>query len=275
MRLDESTLIGSGANAEVYAYGDGRALKLFRERSPFHANEMLAARAAAEAGLPTPRVWGDDLIEVDDREGIVFDRVDGITMHQHVEENPDDAKASGRALAELHARMHACDGRGLHSLRWGLMQSIPRARALGPETQDAVVSILYSLPEEPSMCHNDLHPLNVLRVGDSWVIIDWAGGLRGNRLAGHARSWLLSRYWMDTLGSSAPHTWRRFWCAYLDTYRELAPVASEELRAWQTVIVAVGVTWDKTVPDPETRVEFVEASLAGRSHRWLSDGERE
>jgi len=74
MILDESTLLSSsGATADVYAYGDGRALKLFRERAGHHSNEILAARVAADAGIPTPGVWGEGLVEVDGREGIVFD----------------------------------------------------------------------------------------------------------------------------------------------------------------------------------------------------------
>ncbi len=272
MRLDESTLIsGSGATADVHAYGDGRVLKLFRQRAPHQENEALAARVAADAGLPTPRVLSDGLIEVDDRDAIIFDRVGGITMQQHVEENPDDAEASGRALAELQARMHACDGQELHGLRWVLAQSIAGARALDERTQDAVVAVLYSLPVGNAICHNDLHPLNVLRAGDSWTIIDWAAGLQGNRLACHARSWLLSRYWVSAPGFGATPAWRAFWRAYAGTYQELAPVPRDELRAWKTVVVAVAIAWGQSVPDPETRAAFVEASLTGGTHPWLDD----
>jgi thiamine kinase len=272
MRLDETTLIsGSGATADVYAYGEGRVLKLFRQRAPHQANEALAARVAADAGLPTPRVLSDGLIEVDDREGIIFDRVDGMTMHQHVEENPDDAEASGRALAELHTRIHACEGSGLHGLRWTLARSVAGAQALDESTQDAVVALLYSLPVGNAICHNDLHPLNVLRTEDGWSIIDWAAGLQGASLACHARSWLLAQYWTRVLGFASVPTWRRFWAAYEQAYQELTPVPLDELRAWKTVIVAVSIAWDKSVPDPETRAAFVEASLAGGSHPWLDE----
>jgi Ser/Thr protein kinase RdoA (MazF antagonist) len=210
---------------------------------------------------------------VDGREGIIFDRVDGITMHQHVEENPEDAEASGRALAELQRRMHACEGADLHGLRWALAQSIAGGRALDEWSQDAVVALLYSLPVGTAICHNDLHPLNVLRADDGWTIIDWAAGLQGAPLACHARSWLLAQYWTRVLGFSAVPTWRKFWTAYERAYQELAPVPVDELRAWKTVIVAVAIAWDQSVPDPdpETRVRFVEASLAGRSHPWLDD----
>ncbi len=272
MRLDESTLVsGSGATADVYTYGDGRVLKLFRDRSPYHENEALAARVAAAAGLPTPRVWSDELVEIEGRQGIIFGRVAGITMHQHVEENPDDAEASGRALAELQARMHACDGADLHGLRWGLAQSVAGARALDEWTQDAVVALLYSLPVGNAICHNDLHPLNILRGEDGWTIIDWAAGLQGSRTACHARSWLLAQYWTRVLGFASVPTWRGFWAAYQQRYSELAPVPPDELRAWKTVVVAVAIAWDQSVPDPETRAQFVEASLAGRSHPWLDD----
>lgn len=218
---------------------------------------------------------GEGLVEVDDREGIAFDRVDGITMHQHVMEQPEEAVACGRALAELHARMHERHAPGLHHLRFVLAGSVSGASHLDARTKAAVLDVLDSLPGGVNLCHNDLHPMNVLLSGERWVVIDWAAGLRGNRLAGHARSWLLSRFWLDGLaggGADMLRAWGRFWPAYTERYRALAPVAVEDLRGWQTVVSAVSLAWDRSVPDPGTRVEFIAASLEGRPHRWLTAG---
>ena len=275
MPLDDSALISSsGANADVYAYGDGRALKLFRTRDPRHAYELIAARAAAAQGLPTPRVWGEELVEVDEREGIVFDRVDGVTMHQHVSEHLDQAEAAGRAMAEIQAQIHACEPPDLTDLRAVLAISIAMADALDTPRKDAATDLLFSLPSGRALCHNDIHPLNLLLADEGWAIIDWEAACRGNRLAGHARTWLvLSSFWPDSRTgpeSAVAKTWRRFRSAYIQTYRELLPTPMEELRQWQTVVAAVGLAWDRTAP-PAPRVEVMDALLASRPHGWLSD----
>jgi hypothetical protein len=51
---ENATLLAKGATADVYAWGEGRVLKLFTERTPWHANEISATRAAHKAHLPVP-----------------------------------------------------------------------------------------------------------------------------------------------------------------------------------------------------------------------------
>ena len=102
MNLPSSPL-AVGATAEVYAWGEGCAPKLFNERVESHRLELLATRAAHLAGLPVPGVLGEELVEVEGREGIVFERVDGPTMAEHLEAHPEDLGACG--LAWEGARM--------------------------------------------------------------------------------------------------------------------------------------------------------------------------
>src|ERR1043165_1595103 len=70
--------IGSGRAAEVFAYGEGRIIKLLRQQGggEFLAREADAQRAAREAGVAAPEVFG--LESVDGRTGIVMERVDGL-----------------------------------------------------------------------------------------------------------------------------------------------------------------------------------------------------
>ncbi|MBT7095796.1 aminoglycoside phosphotransferase family protein, partial [Candidatus Poribacteria bacterium] len=207
-------------------------------------------------------------------EGIVFDRVDGATMHQHVSEHPNEAEAAGRAMAEIQARIHACEPPDLTDLRAVLAISIATANALDTPRKDAATDALFSLASGRALCHNDIHPLNLLLTSDGWVIIDWEAACRGNRLAGHARTWLvLSSFWPDSKAdpeSAVAKTWKSFQTAYIQTYRDLLPTPIAELRQWQTVVAAVGLAWDRTaLPGP--RLEVIDALLAGKSHPWLSD----
>jgi tRNA A-37 threonylcarbamoyl transferase component Bud32 len=103
---ENATLLAKGATADVYAWGDGCVLKLFTERTPWHANEVSATRAAHEAHLPVPEVI-DGLIEVGQREGIVFERVDGPIMTEYLQDHPGQVEDCARQAAELQARIHA------------------------------------------------------------------------------------------------------------------------------------------------------------------------
>src|SRR5580693_4408001 len=74
-------LLAEGRNAEVFAYGDGRVLKLDRPEwtglSPFEA-EMLDL--LADAGLPVARSHG--AVTVEGRSGVVLDRIDGVPLSE-------------------------------------------------------------------------------------------------------------------------------------------------------------------------------------------------
>ena len=54
--IEQATLLAKGTTADVYAWGVGHVLKLFRQRLPWHANEVAATRVAHQAGLPVPEV---------------------------------------------------------------------------------------------------------------------------------------------------------------------------------------------------------------------------
>ncbi len=71
--LETAILVGKGFCADVYAWGEGRVLKLFHGRAS-HAQaqrEYTATRAVHAAGLPAPDAF--EVIEVEGRVGIVFE----------------------------------------------------------------------------------------------------------------------------------------------------------------------------------------------------------
>ena len=264
--------IASGATADVFAYGEGRVLKLFRTRAPSHRTELLATRTAYEAGLSVPEVVGDELVEIEDREGIVFERVDGPTMLEYLQAHPEDADACGRTMAKLHAQIHSCEARALPRLHEILVWSVNNAKPIDPDTRDAVLDILRALPDGQTLCHNDLYPQNLILSDRGWVVIDWAIGSRGNPVADYARTWLISRLWSDTI-SDAPEPVRDmvqcFWSAYLDGYLERRPIPADEFRRWQTVAAAVSLCWDPPQYAPTPRLSFIHAALDNTHHPWL------
>jgi aminoglycoside phosphotransferase (APT) family kinase protein len=132
--------LASGRDSDVYAHGDGRVLRRYRDgRTAEH--EAATMRILADAGYPVPAVHaaeGPDL---------VMDRVDGPTMAAALLSGAVGAADAARALALLQDR--------LHTVPW----------------PDAA-------PGE-SLLHLDLHPLNVLMGPTGPVVIDWSNARPG------------------------------------------------------------------------------------------------
>lgn len=236
--------LATGGTSDVYEWQDGQVLKLFRKRSEYHPHEIRATRAAHDAGLPAPAVMGAELIEVDGREGIVFERIDGPTMSQHVNDNPDKLADCARGMAVLHAEIHSQPApETLIAQRKVLTFAIGRVDVLEPKAKEAILEVLDALPVGEMICHGDFHVANILMSARGLVAIDWSHGTRGNPLADFAQSSLMAMAWpwflaQRGLPELVQTRWRGFWDIYLERYRELRPYSDDEFKGWQLVMAA-------------------------------------
>lgn len=185
-------LLAEGRNAEVFAYGDGRVLKLDRPEwtglSPFEA-EMLDLLAGA--GLPVARSHG--AVTVEGRSGVVLDRIDGVPL-------TDVLLAAGRDKVEELAERFV-------DLQWlinstsvaGLPPVVPRLRlelesTIGdPGLRAGLLARLDALDDGTrGVLHYDFHPNNVLVTPDDrWIVIDWLTVAAGPAPADLARTLVL------------------------------------------------------------------------------------
>lgn len=189
--MSKGPLIGAGRTAEVFAWGEDRALKLFFEGFPPDAIEGEAAktRAVHAAGLPVPAV--DAVIEVDGRRGIIFERVEGPSMLAAIHARPGSLLSTAARLADLHAQMHGLDAPDLPALRPRLEWAIRRAPPLPDDLRAAALRALDRLPDGESICHMDFHPDNVVLTARGPVILDWDNSARGDPLADVRRTLML------------------------------------------------------------------------------------
>ena len=156
-------LIAGGRSADVYAAGDGRVLRRYRDGRAAdwvvrEAEVMVHARAH---GVPVPEVF--DVAGSD----IVMERADGPTMLDLLGRRPLTYRKQARLLAELHAVVHA-----VPALDW-----LPAPFGEGGGAQ--------------VLLHRDLHPQNVILTADGPRIIDWEGAARGPAAADVAMTWVL------------------------------------------------------------------------------------
>jgi aminoglycoside phosphotransferase len=94
-----------GASAEVYAFGAGRAVKLFLPQYAYAAQmELDRTRAVFESGVPCPEVF--EIVTVDERPGIVMERVDGENLLVRSFSSEEARGPAAQLLADLHLELH-------------------------------------------------------------------------------------------------------------------------------------------------------------------------
>jgi uncharacterized protein (TIGR02172 family) len=242
--------IAYGRTAEIYPWGEGdrRVLKLFyasfSDERVHH--EARVARAVQAAGLNVPAVG--DIVELDGRLGLVYERLAGVPMGRRMETRPWTVVRWSRRLAELHARMHdAADIVGLPSQRVRIERKIGAAKGLEPALRQRVLAALAGMPDGGRLCHGDFHSWNVIVSGNRATVIDWIDATCGNPLADVARTSVILAgipamtemvTWWDKLFVGWAHP------LYLHRYFELRPGGEEEVRAWLPIAAAARMSED-------------------------------
>jgi aminoglycoside phosphotransferase (APT) family kinase protein len=230
--------IGAGREAEVFAWDQGRVLRLAHhpEAAPLIAREAAALRAAAEAGAPVPELFEER--EHHGRPGLVMERCEGRDQLVRLVRRPWSVRAVGRHLARVHAELHEVEAPpSLPALRDEL-QRILESPLVPEDLRGRARSELAARPDGDRLCHGDFHPGNVL--GDR--VIDWGAAVRGNPAADVARTCLL-------IGIAEPPGPRPAWLrlieragrwhllhAYLRAYRKRRPLDQDEVERWLAVL---------------------------------------
>lgn len=257
--------LGVGHTSEIYAWGDGHVLKLFRAWFPRSAieHEAYVARVVHEAGLPTPAVVGD-VIQVNGRYGLVYERVTGVSMLEAMTARPWALWRFARLLANLQAAIHRiADVPGLPSQHDKLRRKIESAGLLPSEVRTRALRLLESLPQGRQLCHGDFHPDNVLLTERGPVIIDWIDAANGNPLGDVARSSLLMNE------AHLPEDKRMRWAlnlfrswfhrVYLNHTFRLCPGDPKALEAWRIVNAAARLS--EGIPEAQALLAYLEKRL--------------
>lgn len=233
--------LACGRTAELYAWREGQVLKLFYDWFNLRGIESEAriARAVHAEGLPVPTVG--EIVCVNGRNGLVYQRIDGEPMSRKLARTPWKVAYYARRTAELHAVVHA---RRLQAdipfQRQKLVNKINRAEALPEQHRTKVLAALEAMPDGGRLCHGDFHPGNILITGKKEWIIDWIDATCGNPIADLARTSIimsgdLACRKTGLLEKCFIHT---FHGMYLRRYFTCRPGGKDEYRRWLPIVAA-------------------------------------
>jgi aminoglycoside phosphotransferase (APT) family kinase protein len=187
-------LIAVGRTSDVFEWGAGTVIKVPRPDVPDHWAVLEASytRAVRSVGVAAPEVV--EVTRLDGRHAIVFERIDGRTMWEHMLERPDAVPELAAELGRVHRRIfEAGPPAGLEGLIDRTRGKLRESTGLTEREREEAVDALDRLPRGAALLHGDLHPGNVLMADSGPVVIDWFDASIGLPVADVVRSSLLVR----------------------------------------------------------------------------------
>ncbi|MCX6048642.1 MAG: phosphotransferase [Chloroflexi bacterium] len=241
--MNKGPRLAEGRAAELFAWGDDQVIKLFRNPH-WQAAEQEAqiARLAYANGVRTPHVY--DIIESEGRPGIVYERIQGVSLLTVLATQLWRIWPLARAFAELHAAVHQVSLPELRRSRTVLQTDIQQAPGLPVDLQQATLRLLEQLPDADKLCHADFHPDNVIVAPDGLVVVDWANTVSGHPLADVAKTSLLLQFGqlpprvplVKRWGMEIFRTLLR--STYLNRYFQINALSRQQLPLWMAPVAA-------------------------------------
>lgn len=174
----------------IYREGD-KLIKLFGDsysKSDI-LNEALNQARVEETGLAIPNLREVSLIE--GRWAIVMDFIEGKTLEELIEENPDKKDEYLEKFVDLQITVHEKNSPLLN------VHHVKMRRKISETDLDATMRYelnmrLEGMPKHHKVCHGDFNPSNIIidSAGKPYII-DWSHVTQGNASADVARTYLL------------------------------------------------------------------------------------
>ncbi|WP_158602139.1 phosphotransferase family protein [Cohnella endophytica] len=247
--------IASGRTADILSYADNQVLKLFRNDIPEHLikEEFLIGQEVFHQGIPCPEPIG--MMEYNQRRGIIYQRVAGVTMLRTMLNNQWTLEEEARKMARLHADIHMKTVRNLPKQKEKLKGQIENAPLLTQEEKKRALLQLDGLREGASLCHGDFHPDNIMiGVEKDWVI-DWITGMQGNPAGDVARTILMLK-WGSLPDETPPEIVNMILDlrnllleTYIEEYIRISDITREEIDQWLIPVAAARIC--EWLPDDE------------------------
>lgn len=225
MKLDN--VIYETTGKKIYRDGD-LAIKVFDENfsKADVLNEALNHARVEETGINMPKIH--EVTKVEGKWAIVTDFIEGKTLAQLMEENPDKTDEFIEKFVDIQIDVLSKRSPLLTDLRDKMQKKISSSK-LDATIRYELHNRVNGMKKHNKVCHGDFVPSNVIitPVGDAYVL-DWAHVTQGNGAADAARTYL-----MLTLEGKEDIAKK-----YLDVYCKKTDTAKQLVQYWMPIVAA-------------------------------------
>lgn len=189
-------------------------------------NEALNQARIEETGLNIPRLLGVNMI--DGKWAIVNEYIEGKTLAQLMDENPDKKDEYIELLVDLQMEVHSKKSQLLTKLKDKMNRKISLS-TLDATTRYELHTRLEGMPKHNKVCHGDFNPSNIIISEDGTpYILDWSHATQGNASADVARTYLLFCLQGDEAGAEK----------YLNIFCKKSDTAKQYIQKWMPIVAA-------------------------------------
>jgi len=231
--------IGIGRTAEIFEIDDNKVLKLYFDNI---SNEVINTEfdinmALNKTNIPIANCY--EIIKKENRTGIIFDKIDGITMMKSMSNSPFESIKYAEKLAHIHYGIHKEVDFKLPDNKEKLKEKIDSVELLNEQDKNKLYKYIDLLPNQKKLCHGDFHPENILVTPNKTYVIDWMTATIGNPCSDIAHTDLLLRYGVSPDKKHGIEKFitnivkNQFANKYINTYIRLSKVNINEVKKWK------------------------------------------
>ena len=239
-------LISSSSTKSVYRDGNV-AIKEFCEGFPKAEvlNEALCnARVEDLPGLHVPKILGVSV--VDGKWSIMKEYIEGKTLEQLMEENPDKTQEYMEQMVDLQLEIHSKACPLLNNLKEKTIRALNEEPELDESTRYELLTRLDGMPKHTKLCHGAFSPSNIIVQEDGTMyVIDWVHAAQGNASADVARTYLLLSLKDSKLAD-----------LYMDLFCEKTDTDKRYVQGWLPIVAAAQLV-KKRPEETELREKWI------------------
>lgn len=240
-------LLSQNATKSVYRDGD-KAIKVFCKGFPKAEvlNEaLISARVEAIGGINIPSIV-EVSVDEDGCWSITKDYIEGKTLKELMDENPDKVDEYLNQMVDLQLMIHSKTCPLLNKLKDKMARQISEIEELNPVNRYDLMTRLDSTPKHVKLCHGDFQPNNIIVSNDGTMyVLDWVHATQGNASADVARTYLLLCLDDETKAEK-----------YMDLFCQKTGTDKRYVQQWLPLVAAAQLT--KKRPEEQALL-----------HRWL------
>ena len=189
-------------------------------------NEALNQSRIEETGLNIPKI--KEVLTIDGKWAIVSEYIEGKTLAELMEENPDEYQKYLELFVDLQLEVLNKRCPLLNRLKEKMHRKIDQTE-LSSFVKYELHTRLDGMTKKEKVCHGDFNPTNIIIGNDGKTyILDWSHVTQGNASADAARTYLLFKLTKKD----------KFAEEYLDMFCEKSMISKQLVQKWMPIVAA-------------------------------------